>query len=35
MWIESHVRELAGLRDHPGILMLQFACIPIGHAVRR
>ena len=31
--IEAHVRELAGLLDHPGILMFQFAHIPIGHAV--
>ena len=31
--IELHVRDLAGLLNHPGILMFQFAYIPIGHAV--
>ena len=31
--IEAHLRELAGLLDHRGILMFQFARIPIGHAV--
>lgn len=31
--IESRRQELAGLLANPGILMFQFARIPIGHAV--